>query len=310
MGKEKFKTHASNEAMRWQDDGGAAEPTQGPSEEGNVFDIRMRDEADGLAAAKKIVAFIKEKGHCVVEANAPQALLEAAHYEAEQLWEDSKFGPPLRVSDDRSYLEAQMWHQVLKDEEKIFWVKQESGESTNALKLLAQNMSDFAGGLGELLRKELSLEFDRIGQPMLSCYTGDRQYAFHLDNPHGGDESEEEEKGTPDNGIRLTATYYLNPHWDPKSGNHGGLDMFLTNPKETPSPSKAKEGPKLRIAPHADTLVLYLSERMAHQIVETKGEDKWFALNLWCLNGGAMQSMAKKIVARRNKANKQDSDSD
>ena len=104
----------------------------------------------------------------------------------------------------------------------------------------------------------MKLDFDRIGHVMLSCYTGDRQYTLHLDNPHG----EEEDEGLPDNGIRLTATYFLNPHWDPAEGCQGGLDMFLTNPKETPaSASSAKQAPKLRIAPHADTLVRGIGRR-------------------------------------------------
>jgi len=323
MGKEgKIRTKASTEAMRWADDDEGDGPLfREPSSMGNEFDVRMKNEPDGVLAAKKIVDHIGKRGVCVCEANAPEQLIEAAYFEASELWEDGAFAPPLRVHDDRSMLEAQLWGQALKDEEKVVWIRdattatgataQDSGSSKgmNALKLLAKNMSDFAAGLGELLQKEQGIEFDRIGHAMLSCYTGDRQYCLHLDNAHG----EEDSPGNlPDNGMRLTCTYYFNPHWDPDDGNQGGLDLFLTDPKESPaSASSAKKSPKLRVAPHADTLVMFLSDRMAHRVIPTRGKDsKWFALTVWALSGTAMNQMTRKMMAMRQQASKADSDSD
>mmetsp|Transcript_120467 Transcript_120467/g.300536 ORF Transcript_120467/g.300536 Transcript_120467/m.300536 type:complete len:318 (-) Transcript_120467:58-1011(-) len=313
--KGKIQTWASSEAMRWADDEEASGPIfKQPGMTGNEFDIRMSGEADGMAAAKKIVNFISERGVCLCEANAPQQLLESAYFEAEELWEDGAFGPPLRVHDDRSMIEAQLWGQSLKDEEKVVWIRDgpggsQSASGMNALKLLAKNMSDFAGGLAELLRKEMGIEFDRVGHAMLSCYAGDREYALHVDNAHGDDE---DESAVPDNGMRLTCTYYINPHWEPQEGEAGGLDVFMTDPKEAPaSAGSAKKAPRLRVAPHADTLVLMLSERMAHRVVPTRGKDtKWFALTLWGLSANAMNQMAKKIMTRRQRASKQDSDDD
>merc|ERR1740121_1161963 len=102
-------------------------------------------------------------------------------------------------------LEAQLWNQALADEEKVFWIRESADKEKaiiNALKLLSKNISDFAGGLAALLEKEMGMKFDRFGNCMLSCYTGDRQYNLHIDNPHG--EEEDDDSGLPDNGMRLT----------------------------------------------------------------------------------------------------------
>lgn len=312
--RDKVKTHASKEPMRWAETE-EAPIARGPTDHGNDFDIRMRQEADGQKAAKKIVDIIAERGVCLVEANAPADLLAAACDEAEQLWEDGHFSAPFRVSDDRSMMEAKLWHQAVQDEEKVVWIKQDApgakpSHMMNALKLLAKNISDFSGGLGPLLKRDAGIDFDKYGQTMLSCYTGDRQYNLHLDNPHG---EEEDEHGLPDNGMRLTSTYFINVHWNPNEGSQeGGLDVHLTGGKAMPdSLSAARASPKLRVAPHADTLVLFLSERMAHQVIKTSGKEKWFALTMWSLNGPAMQQMAKRLMIRQMQAeSKDDSDVD
>jgi len=318
--KGKIQTTASSEAMRWADDEETSGPIfREPSFTGNEFDVRMSEEPDGLKASKKIVKCIADRGVCLCQANAPEQLLESACYEAQALWDDGAFGAPLRVHDDRSMLEAQLWGQALKDEEKVVWVREggagpgpgaQASRGMNALKLLAKNMADFASGLGGELHETLGIDFDRIGHVMLSCYAGDRQYALHLDNAHG---DEEDESGLPDNGMRLTCTYFINTQWNyEEDGMAGGLDVFLTDPKAPPdSAAAAKKAPRLRVAPHADSLVLMLSERMAHQVVSTRGKDtKVFAMTLWGLSGSAMQQMAKKLMARRLRASKEDSDDD
>jgi len=309
MGKTKIKTHASNEAMRWADDA-ADVIARGPSENGNIFDVSMSEEADGMVAAKKIVDAIKKQGICVTQANAPHDLLMAAYEEAESLWDDGLFGPPLRVYDDRSMLEAQLWNQALVDEQKVVWLKDTEAKGAhmvNALRLLAKNMADFGGGLGELLSKEVGVSFDRYGHAMLSCYTGDRQYKLHLDNPHG---DEEDDEGPIDNGMRLTMAYYINPMWKPAEGKvEGGLDVYLSDPTSAPSSAgAAKKSPKFRIAPQGDTLSIFLSERMAHEVLPTKGNTKWFCLTMWCLDGKAMQQMSRKLVERNRRRNAKDSD--
>lgn len=306
--KEKIKTKASTEPMRWAADGAEGSIIRGPTDEGNCFDIRMADEPDGVLAAEKIAKVLQERGVCLIQANAPVDLLAAAHEEAESLWEDGEFKAPLRVHDDRSMIEAQLWGQALTDEDKVVWIRDGESKSVklkNALKLLSRNLADFGGGIGPLLEKDMGIQFDRLGQAMLSCYTGDKNYSLHIDNPHAGSEG-----SLPDNGMRLSATYFINMNWDPRSGSEGGLDLYMSSPSETPSSAQsAKKAPKMRVAPHADTLVLYLSERMAHQVIATTGKTRWFALNLWCLNGAAMQQMTKKFLAMRQ-APKEDSDDD
>mmetsp|Transcript_17714 Transcript_17714/g.41185 ORF Transcript_17714/g.41185 Transcript_17714/m.41185 type:complete len:317 (-) Transcript_17714:36-986(-) len=311
----KVKTKASSGPMRWMDDV-EAPVARGPSEQGNDFDIRMSEEPDGMLAAKKIVKVIKEKGVCVIQANAPQQLLVAASEEAENLWDDGKFAPPLRIHDERSRMEAQIWQQTLADEEKVVWLRPQDAEANSksaagqtALRLLANNMADFGAGLGTLLKEECGCDYDRHGHSFLSCYTGDRNYHLHLDNPHLCDVDKEQTR--PDNGLRLSAVYFLNPYWDPQADREcgGGLDLYLTNPKECPSTAaEAKKADKLRIAPHADTLLLFLSERLAHQVVSTKGSQRWMCMQMWYINGAAMSEMPRKLMALREAQQKQDDD--
>lgn len=308
----KIKTTASTEAMRW-GDVPAGDIIKEPSHEGNGFDVRMQNEPDGMIAARKIVDILKEKGVCMVQANAPQDLVVSAYEEAEELYNNDQFSPPLKVYDERSMLQVECWKQALQDEDKVFWVgKSESTDSshiTNALRSLSQKIADFGGGLAEMLKKEAGVEFDRFGNVMLSCYTGERKYALHMDNCHGDDEGG---GSFPDNGMRLTLMYYVNLYWDPfERDNGGGLDVFLSDPKAPPeSAAAAKSCKRLRIAPHADTLVLFLSEKMAHQVVETRGDQKWFALTLWCLNGPAISTMTKRLYTLRNSGKRRDDDSD
>mmetsp|Transcript_61043 Transcript_61043/g.189077 ORF Transcript_61043/g.189077 Transcript_61043/m.189077 type:complete len:317 (+) Transcript_61043:69-1019(+) len=314
-GKSKIKTHASKEAMRWADDGKVGDIVQEPTSQGNKFDLRMQEEEDGTLAARKIVDKIKERGVALVQANAPKDLVMAANEEAEALWEDNAFLPPLRVHDDRTMLEAPLWQQTLQDEEKVFWIRPKDKDTssktqvTNGLRILSDKIAEFGGGLGELLHKEMGVHFDRFGHAMLSCYTGDRTYALHLDNCHG---EEEDEEGFPDNGMRLTLVYFINMYWNPiKRDNGGGLDFYLTDPQAAPSAAgDVKSAKVLRIAPHADTLALFLSERMAHRVVQTQGDQKWFCLTMWCLNGEAMGRATKKLIMRRQAKKDEDSDED
>merc|ERR1712083_999172 len=114
--------------------------------------------------------------------------------------------------------------------------------------------------------QDLCLHFDRVGQAMLSCYTGDRTYTLHVDNPHGSDDSHDENADLqPDNSMRLTLVYYINTQWDPSGSNglgcEGGLDVCLTDPSAPPPGATVARGAsRLRIAPHADSLAVFLSE--------------------------------------------------
>eukprot|EP00434_Breviolum_minutum_P001720 symbB.v1.2.001527.t1/scaffold83.1/size345278/11 len=130
-----------------------------------------------------------------------------------------------------------------------------------------------------------------------SCYTGNRSYALHIDNPHKSGGPME----LPDNGLRVTLVYYINPHWDPDSGdNGGGLDVFLTDPNSAPpSASTARKAPKLRIAPHADTLAIFLAERMAHQVVETMGKERMYCLTMWCFDQFALSNFVPQVSQKQ-----------
>mmetsp|Transcript_7896 Transcript_7896/g.18485 ORF Transcript_7896/g.18485 Transcript_7896/m.18485 type:complete len:317 (+) Transcript_7896:122-1072(+) len=311
----KVKTKASSGPMRWMDDA-EAPIIKGPTGQGNDFDIRMSEEPDGMLAAKKIVAVLKDKGVCVIQANAPQQLVIAASEEAESLWDDGKFAPPLRIYDERSRMEAQIWQQTLIDEEKVVWLRPPEPEAdpkgavgTQALRLLASNMADFGAGLGSMLKEDCGCDYDRHGHSFISCYTGDRTYSLHLDNPHLCDADRAQVR--PDNGLRLSAVYFINPHWDSEADSEcrGGLDLHLTDPKASPSTAAAaKQAGRLRVAPQADTLVLFFSERLAHQVVATRGTQKWMCMQMWYMNGAAMSEMPRKLMALRQAQEKSDND--
>lgn len=310
MGKYKIQTTASAEASRFSDDkGGVIE--RGPTPEGNDFDVRMQDEADEHKAAEKVAKVMKQRGVCLIEANAPQELLMAAYEEAIDLWDHKEFSQPLRVNDDRSMMEARLWNIPLRDEEKVVWVKDSQNSAVHtksALKMLASNIADFAAGLSDAVKRETNVKYDRHGHVMLSCYTGDKSYGLHIDNAHASSE-----QGQPDNGMRATLVYYINPYWDPDGDDDcGGLDIYLTDAKKAPSSaSAARSARKLRVAPHADTLAVFLSERMAHQVIATKGKDsKVFCLTLWCLNSKAMEAMPDKLreLQRKQAAGSDDED--
>eukprot|EP00931_Biecheleriopsis_adriatica_P103775 TRINITY_DN78571_c0_g1_i1.p1 TRINITY_DN78571_c0_g1~~TRINITY_DN78571_c0_g1_i1.p1 ORF type:complete len:325 (-),score=77.55 TRINITY_DN78571_c0_g1_i1:103-1041(-) len=303
MGKKRIQTTASGEAVRIADDKDLG-IEQGPGPEGNKFDVFMQEENDGVVAAEKIVRRLKARGVCLCEANAPFDILTEAFDEAESLWQAGEFGPPMQVYDQDSQFEATLWQQVLyQDEQKVLWMSEESASSRrkmDALKLLSQNMLEFARGLGDSLAQETGIAFTHSWNAMLSCYTGSKSYTLHIDNPHksGG------ETALPDNGLRLTLVYWINPHWDPETNyNGGGLDVFLTDPRLAPSSaSTARKASKLRIAPHADTLAIFLSERMAHQVIETKGKERWYCLTMWCFDQLTMSNWVPQVSQRQREA--------
>eukprot|EP00929_Paragymnodinium_shiwhaense_P009602 TRINITY_DN113838_c0_g1_i1.p1 TRINITY_DN113838_c0_g1~~TRINITY_DN113838_c0_g1_i1.p1 ORF type:complete len:342 (-),score=54.82 TRINITY_DN113838_c0_g1_i1:484-1434(-) len=306
----KIKTKASKGPVRLTEEPHGQIVRQ-PGVQGNDFDVRMAEEGDGLVAAKKIVTRLREQGACLVEANAPPELVVAAHEEAEQLWEDGAFTPPLRIECDRTLLEAKLWQHSLGDERSVVWFTPSQNDQKsyqmNALKLLAKNMTDFATGLSPLLQ-DRSLEFDRFSKVMLSCYTGDRTYHLHVDNPHAGGDS-----NLPDNGLRLTMVYYINTHWDPDADDlgAGGLDILLAGAEEPPTDAGAiKSAPRLRIAPHADTMALFLSQRMAHQGIATKGTERWYCLTLWGIHSTSMQGLTRKLAEMGRQSADADSDDD
>eukprot|EP00933_Yihiella_yeosuensis_P040182 TRINITY_DN34419_c0_g1_i1.p1 TRINITY_DN34419_c0_g1~~TRINITY_DN34419_c0_g1_i1.p1 ORF type:complete len:309 (+),score=68.78 TRINITY_DN34419_c0_g1_i1:96-1022(+) len=306
MGKKRIQTTASGEATRIAVDKDST--AQGPSSNGNKFDIFMQDEDDGVLAAEKIVNVLKGRGVCLCEANAPPELLTEAFEEAEQLWKAGEFGPPMQVFDHDSQFEAALWQRVLyQDDPKVLWINDEKKRQMEALKLLSQNMMDFSKGLNDILDQEMGINFSHIWNGMLSCYTGNKSYTLHIDNPHASGEN-----NLPDNGLRLSLTYWINPHWDPDSGsNSGGLDVYLTDPRIAPiSAASARGAPKLRIAPHADTLAVFLSERMAHQVIETSGSERWYCITMWCFDQFTMSNFVPKVAQMQQAAERAENSDD
>merc|ERR1740121_693200 len=142
--------------------------------------------------------------------------------------------------------------------------------------------------------------FTHCWHAMLSCYTGDNTYALHLDNPHLSQQAQEGGQ-LPDNGLRLTLCYYINVHWDPaRNYNGGGMDLFLTDTREPPATAAAaRRAPRHRVAPHADTLAIFLSEYASHQVISTTGSETWFCLTMWCFDQEIQEQFLPKVMAQR-----------
>lgn len=275
--------------------------------DGNLFDVRMSEEPDGTAAAEKVVWYLKQKGMVLVEANAPHELLTAAFEECQNLAELGEFKAPLTVFNMQGIQEAQWMHDCLSGEKSI-WLKKDKtdGETEKtALRILDENITNFGLGLLPILKNELGIEIDRNSLGMVHYYGGDQSYDLHVDNPHLC-------KRTPDSGLRLTAAYYINPHWDPYAGdNGGGLHLYLTDPRSAPEhASEARKATKLVIAPHADTLVMWLSDKMAHEVIPTKGDDKWFCISKWFIDGTEQEKNRQREAAELRKAKHDAGDSD
>jgi len=196
---------------------------------------------------------------------------------------------------------------LYQDEAKAAWISEAAiGEfSLDGLGLVTESMRNLALSLQSEIGRKLGIRWNTTWDSMLACYTGDRTYAFHLDNPQG-------DHGLPDNGVRLSLCYFINPHWDPETGyNGGGLDLYLTDPSGPPSSAaSARRSHRLRVAPHADTLVAFLSQRVAHQVVETKGDDVWLCLWMWCVDEQIVSEFPQKMLERREVALDDDDDDD
>ena len=124
----------------------------------------------------------------------------------------------------------------------------------------------------EALRRVLEVQA-RIALPrfelQLACYPGEgTRYALHRDTFRG------------DPSRRITAIYYLNPHWAPE---HGGRLRCMA------------PGGEVRVDPHLDRLVVFLSDTLLHA-VEPCWEPR-FAATAWYLGPGALPAMPG--VARR-----------
>ncbi|MBN1204987.1 MAG: 2OG-Fe(II) oxygenase [Myxococcaceae bacterium] len=115
----------------------------------------------------------------------------------------------------------------------ITWVQQESGTALGGL------WEAFAG-LGEALSAGAYLGLGRFDLQLAHYPGGGAHYQRHLDAFPG------------QSNRRVTAIYYANPDWRPE---HGGLlRLYL-------------EDGVLDVAPTLDRLVVFLSERLEHEVL-------------------------------------------
>merc|ERR1711878_185490 len=97
------------------------------------------------------------------------------------------------------------------------------------LLVLNKNIVGFCRGLSSMLDGQLDIKYTHLWSSMLACYTGNQSYHFHIDNPEGS-------AGLPENGLRLSLCYFINPHWDNEGDYHsGGIDVYLTDQNGKPA---------------------------------------------------------------------------
>ena len=134
----------------------------------------------------------------------------------------------------------------------ISWVTPEEQGSA-----IARLREAFAA-LGETLSAEEYLGLGRFDL-QLAWYPGEgARYARHFDAFPG------------QSNRRVTAIYYLNPDWVPA---HGGLLRLYP------------EGGAVDVAPTLDRLVVFLSERIEHEVLPAQGSR--LALTAWYYGRGA-----------------------
>lgn len=128
----------------------------------------------------------------------------------------------------------------------ITWVTpEEQGSAIGRLR-------DAYAGLGEALSAEAYLGLGRF-ELQLAFYPGNgARYARHFDAFPG------------QSNRRVTALYYLNPDWVPA---HGGVLRIYP------------EGGPVEVAPMLDRLVVFLSERLEHEVLPVFGPR--LALTAW-----------------------------
>jgi SM-20-related protein len=112
--------------------------------------------------------------------------------------------------------------------------------------------------LGEALSAEAYLGLGRFDLQLAWYPGGGERYARHFDAFPG------------QSNRRVTALYYLNPDWEP---SHGGLLRLFP------------EGGPVDVEPTLDRLVVFLSERIEHEVLPAHGPR--LALTAWFYGRGA-----------------------
>ncbi|MDC0710250.1 2OG-Fe(II) oxygenase [Stigmatella sp. ncwal1] len=127
----------------------------------------------------------------------------------------------------------------------IAWLSPEPGSALGGL------WEAFAS-LGEALSAGAYLGLGRFDVQLAHYPGGGTRYVRHRDAFPG------------QSNRRLTAIYYANPDWKPEQG--GQLRLYL-------------EAGTLEVAPALDTLVVFLSERLEHEVLPTHAPR--LALTAW-----------------------------
>lgn len=134
--------------------------------------------------------------------------------------------------------------------DKILWLEEDNGTQSEFL--------DFCSGLREFLNKELFLGLTYF-ESHFALYEKDDFYETHVDAFKNSK-----------NRV-VTVVYYLNPKW--KEVDKG--EMILYN----------EEFEQLtKVAPHANTLAIFLSEKFPHEVLATNNKRYsiagWFRVDI------------------------------
>ena len=115
---------------------------------------------------------------------------------------------------------------------------------------------------------------------MDATYAGScSRYTWHVDNPV----HQQESATSKGNGRVLTCVYYLNQDW---SEEDGGALRLLRPQTSGPGTDAAQRQPSeiiAEIVPKLDTLVLFWSDLIPHEVLPPKGNKSRRAISVWYL---------------------------
>ena len=148
--------------------------------------------------------------------------------------------------------------------DSIVWLTSEDDvvNETKALKRILKNLTDIRDELIHSYKNKLSLT-KRISVQLARYPANSLGYVRHTDV-----RPEDSKLGTLCR--RITALYYLNPDWKPE--HKGQLRVFSSNEDEVES--------SWDFDPVGDRLVMFRSDRTAHEVMST-GTEARYALTCW-----------------------------
>lgn len=245
------------------------------------FDVELSGQ-NSVETAQRIVDVLRDRGVCVIKANAAPGFQKAMHVEASLLWDSGAFSEAQKCLPTAP---GSKELNVSARDDKVAWLTKDFVTKHQKMcKHLAncdRLLEEFGVGLKPLLEEQLDLPLSNRTPGMLACYAGDAvpgaRYDYHVDNPY------QTAAAVPDDKRRLTVIYYISDgEWDIDQDG-GALEVLLAGPRRAPDTcaEAMSKGERLRVAPQADTIVVFFAHKMYHAVLPVSSHRRRFALSTW-----------------------------